>query len=65
MRECFSGTFLTVDVTAQWSEQGELVPIIIEAQTSAGLPDYIAFQAYSRVHDMLKSKSEKLKSYMQ
>ncbi len=62
MKECFSGTFLTVDITGQWNESETLIPIIIEAQTSAGLPDHFAYQAYSSVLSSLRDKSEKLKS---
>lgn len=41
MQRCFSGTFLTVDITGVWDRldrYGKLQPMIIEAQTSAGLP---------------------------
>jgi hypothetical protein len=64
MREAFSGTFFVVDITGVWGEHGLLIPMIIEAQTSAALPDHHAYCAYELAHLELVARSEQIKAHL-
>ncbi len=55
IRECFSGSFFTVDITGTFIEN-KLHPIIVEAQPSAALPNLIAYEAYQRTSAILRDK---------
>jgi hypothetical protein len=56
MRHCFSGNFLCVDVTGMWDQNGELIPMVIEAQTSAHLPPWLAGDAYETTLETMNGK---------
>jgi hypothetical protein len=56
MRHCFSGNFLCIDITGAWDQDGELVPMVIEAQTSAHLPERLASEAYETCLETMNGK---------
>lgn len=65
MKDCFSGTFLTVDITGQWDDEGKLKPMIIEAQPSTdltikGIPSLSPAVAYEECLAALNDKVIKI-----
>jgi hypothetical protein len=65
MERAFSGTFFVVDITGVWDERRErLIPIVVEAQSSGGIPEEIArsTQACKLASGLLKQKSDFLKA---
>jgi hypothetical protein len=65
MRYCFSGNFLCVDITGAWNQHGDLTPVIIEAQTSAALPEALGPAAYETCLGALNAKTAHLRKALQ
>jgi len=62
MGQCFAGNFLAVDITGVWDDEGSLIPMVIEAQTSAALADSVAGRAYHECLEQMNAKIRALKA---
>lgn len=56
IRTAFSGTFFCTDITGVWDDSSNLLPVIIEAQPHAGIPDFLTKALYPKCHEGIRSK---------